>query len=350
MAAVTPPPVGSFLGHYDRDVDIAWIRFAGYEGGTAVSSEKPWGLEERDAETGSVVAVEIWHASERLPNAFLALLPEPTTVSWHEELARRIDDALDWLSIHYWDQPFWMERDVVWTLQRRLTDVLEDVGDGVQVVHNLNTSVGHVDLAVLVDGTTLAVIECKYEPARHRRDFATGRLTQAVVFWDSSGVLEDIRRITAAVDSGDAPIGYAIFFDEGGRFRHREPPPVSSWLDWGFDAANVSVLLTRVDASNVRAAHEWALADASRVTSIVRATTLSPTEIANALDTLAGRDREVLEALLGGATQAEVGRRLGISTARVAQLAKRGRERLAEIGVSPEALGLPSRGRRRRRS
>jgi uncharacterized protein YuzE len=77
MATLSRPSAGHIAGHYDPDVDIAWIRFEGYNGATAVSSEHSWGLEERDPESGKVVAVEIWRASETLPAGFLSLLPEP---------------------------------------------------------------------------------------------------------------------------------------------------------------------------------------------------------------------------------------------------------------------------------
>jgi uncharacterized protein YuzE len=79
MATVSPDSGRRFLGHYDPDVDIAWIRFDGYEGTIARSAERPWGLEERDPQSGEIVALEMWRASERLPAEFLSLLPGPRT-------------------------------------------------------------------------------------------------------------------------------------------------------------------------------------------------------------------------------------------------------------------------------
>jgi len=102
-------------------------------------------------------------------------------------------------------------------LQRTLTTLTAQSGDDARVVHNFATSSGLVDLAVLVGGTARVIIECKYEPARHRSDFVTDRLQQPVVFWDKDGVLQDIRRVASAVAAGDAAVGYAVFFDEGGR-------------------------------------------------------------------------------------------------------------------------------------
>jgi uncharacterized protein YuzE len=77
MATVSPDSGRRFQGHYDPRVDIAWIRFDGYDGRSVVSTEEGWGLEERDPATGEVVALELWRASERLPAELLAMLPAP---------------------------------------------------------------------------------------------------------------------------------------------------------------------------------------------------------------------------------------------------------------------------------
>ena len=77
MATLIPTTAGRFVGHYDPATDIAWIRFDTYDGSRAVSSEEPWGLEERDPDTGEVVALEIWRARQKLPPDFLKLLPPP---------------------------------------------------------------------------------------------------------------------------------------------------------------------------------------------------------------------------------------------------------------------------------
>lgn len=346
MASLSDPPTGYFAGHYDDDVDIVWVRFEAYNGETAVSSAHPWGLEERDSESGQVVAVEIWRASERLPPAFLSLLPRPRTSRTAQAFEQLVDTSLAWLSEHYWDEPFWVERDLAWTLQRRLSDAAEAAGSDVRIVHNFRTSVGHVDLAIVRDDQVVTIIECKYEPARHRRDFVSGRLDQPVVFWDHDGVLEDIRRVTKAVAGGEAAMAYALFVDEGGRFRHRESPPTSRWLDWRGTRGDVAVLLTRVDETNVQSARRWA--DATAAATSASREPLSPSDLAAALDVLVARDREVIEARIAGATQAEVARELSISTARVAQIEQRAKQRLTEMGISVEDLGLPGRRQRGR--
>jgi uncharacterized protein YuzE len=58
--------------HYDPDVDIALISFAD---GRAVGEEHPWGLIERDPNTGRLMGFEIWKASTTLPPELIAALP-----------------------------------------------------------------------------------------------------------------------------------------------------------------------------------------------------------------------------------------------------------------------------------
>jgi uncharacterized protein YuzE len=61
--------------YYDRDADIVWLPTA--ESQHVVSEEVGWGLIDRDAGTNEIVALEIWEASRRLPDAILAALPAP---------------------------------------------------------------------------------------------------------------------------------------------------------------------------------------------------------------------------------------------------------------------------------
>ncbi len=64
-------------GHYDRDADIAWLRFEGYDPEIARGEEVEFGLRETDPATGNIVALEYWKASETLPDDFLQMLPQP---------------------------------------------------------------------------------------------------------------------------------------------------------------------------------------------------------------------------------------------------------------------------------
>jgi len=61
--------------YYDPEADIAWLPTGSSE--DVVSEEVEWGLIDHDAATDEIVAVEIWTASKRLPQAILDALPRP---------------------------------------------------------------------------------------------------------------------------------------------------------------------------------------------------------------------------------------------------------------------------------
>lgn len=73
---------------YDREADIAWLRFDGYDGRTARIEELEWGLRDVDPRTGNVVALEFWQASERLPSELLEHLPAPSPTPLRERPAQ----------------------------------------------------------------------------------------------------------------------------------------------------------------------------------------------------------------------------------------------------------------------
>jgi uncharacterized protein YuzE len=66
-------------GHYDRKADVAWVRFDGWGAERVRVEEMPWGLIERDRDTGAVLGLEYWKASEHLPAELLDALPAPPT-------------------------------------------------------------------------------------------------------------------------------------------------------------------------------------------------------------------------------------------------------------------------------
>lgn len=59
--------------YYTPDGDIAYLRVARHEGRVR-SQREPWGVGDYD-ESGALVGVELWAASERLPQDLLAALP-----------------------------------------------------------------------------------------------------------------------------------------------------------------------------------------------------------------------------------------------------------------------------------
>jgi uncharacterized protein YuzE len=64
------------FAYYDSNADIAWLPTGASE--SVVSEEVEWGLIDHDSVTDEVVAVEIWAASRRLPQAILDALPGPS--------------------------------------------------------------------------------------------------------------------------------------------------------------------------------------------------------------------------------------------------------------------------------
>jgi uncharacterized protein YuzE len=56
---------------YDAEIDIAMICL---EEGHAVSEEHPWGLIDRDRDTGRLMGFEIWRASTVLPPEMIEAL------------------------------------------------------------------------------------------------------------------------------------------------------------------------------------------------------------------------------------------------------------------------------------
>jgi len=64
-------------GHYERKADIAWLRLDGWAPERVSVDERPWGLIERDRETGGILGLEYWNASKRLPVELLEALPTP---------------------------------------------------------------------------------------------------------------------------------------------------------------------------------------------------------------------------------------------------------------------------------
>lgn len=65
----------AMYAYYDREADIAWLPTG--DSKRVVSEEVEWGLIDHDAITDEIVAIEIWAASKRLPQAALDALPRP---------------------------------------------------------------------------------------------------------------------------------------------------------------------------------------------------------------------------------------------------------------------------------
>lgn len=162
------------------------------------------------------------------------------------------DNALQWLQAHYSDYRFFTERDVVWTIQLRICEEIEQAGVPYRVFndHTIHRGV-RADLAIISEDRVEVAAEFKYEPSHSRitnggGDIWHSKLNPSVVFWTGDGsVAKDIHRVREYVKLRNAKAARSVFIDEGGRFRHREPHPGSEWEDWD---NGVSVLLSSVES------------------------------------------------------------------------------------------------------
>ncbi len=153
------------------------------------------------------------------------------------DAAELFEEAIVWLQQNYGNYRFFMERDVVWTVQQWLGSTIETRTLPYRVFHHFplfpgSGKVVDCDLALVrPDGTVAVAAEFKYEPSHERKGRDIWRTKFPVVFWNE-GVGQDIDRIRGFAIQKAADVSYAIFVDEGGFFRHRPPHPGSQWIDW----------------------------------------------------------------------------------------------------------------------
>lgn len=146
------------------------------------------------------------------------------------------EESLDWLRTNYSAYKFFVERDVVWTLQNHLRNEIERNGVGLKVFNDYGILPGDrrkfsADLALIgIDNKIEVAAEFKYEPSHTRHDIPREKLP--VVGWGDEGVAKDIKRIEEFVGSGLVKKAYAILIDEGRYFRPRVAHPNSQWVDW----------------------------------------------------------------------------------------------------------------------
>ncbi len=179
--------------------------------------------------------------------------PKPTPKS--PDVDHCLVAALAVLREGYSRHAFYQERDIVWMLQRFLKRLCPDghrVFNDFPIRHGARRSLS-ADLAIVdITGRPRLVVEVKYEPD-HRRGGPEGdiwptKLNPSVVFWGAEGVCGDVERVRGFVADELADVACSVFVDEGGHFRHREPPPGAKWVDWQVDGDPervVSVLVSR---------------------------------------------------------------------------------------------------------
>lgn len=173
------------------------------------------------------------------------------------EASRVFEESIEWLRQNYPRFRFYVERDIVWTLQLRMSDLIQARAMPYRVFNDYSILPGNrrslcADIAIL-DGQDQVQVaaEFKYEPSHKRTDIWPSKFLPTVVFWGDDGVGKDVKRVHEFVEKGAARAAYAVFIDEGSIFRNRDPYPGSRWMDWtlaGDAFLSVSILWACAEA------------------------------------------------------------------------------------------------------
>lgn len=152
------------------------------------------------------------------------------------EADRITQEAIAWLRKRYDAFRFFVQRDVVWTLQTRLLTLAAASRLDIRVFNDYLMLPGrpraiYADLALLgPDDSVALALEVRYEPSHARPDILRSRLP--LVFWGAE-IVTDVQRVREYERREVAASACSLFVDEGGHFRTRTPPPGSAWHDWG---------------------------------------------------------------------------------------------------------------------
>lgn len=163
--------------------------------------------------------------------------------------------TLKWLKENYFEYTFFLERDVVWTFQNRVQQIILEKNYPLKAFNDYPILPGKrrsisADIAILNESDQVELaIEFKYEPD-HKRGMGQRfniwptKLYPSVVFWGKEGVLKDIERCNEFIEKGVTGMAVSIFIDAGRLFRHRDPHPGTNWIDWDYeDKQKISVLI-----------------------------------------------------------------------------------------------------------
>lgn len=186
------------------------------------------------------------------------------------------DSVMEWLGGEYKNFHFYVERDLVWTIQKELKKRIAAGENGFEVfndypmIQQAGARALSTDLAILRGDQVLLAVEFKFEPTRGGVEFTTmGKKWPVVEFgWhrDGSekcpkgkpvGVHRDIKRVEDfVVDEfcradyqriNRADVAIAVFVDEDGWFQERYKQLLSctdyKWTRW--EGPNVYVLHAR---------------------------------------------------------------------------------------------------------
>jgi hypothetical protein len=152
------------------------------------------------------------------------------------------EQTLEWFGSNYGNYEFFLERDLVWTIQQKLREIIAENSLQFEVFNDFPIKKAQrrsltTDLAILNKRNEVELaIEFKYEPDHQRgvgieKNIWPSKLNPSVVFWGKDGVKKDVERARHYVDQKKAKLAMTIFVDEGGFFRHREPHQGTKWVD-----------------------------------------------------------------------------------------------------------------------
>lgn len=157
--------------------------------------------------------------------------------------------TLEWLKSNYGNYDFFVERDLVWVIQRKLHETISknnlpfEVYNDFPMIKTERRSLT-TDLAILSKQNEVELaIEFKYEPDHQRGTDRNGniwpsKLSPSVVFWGKEGVKKDVEKARKYVGQKRAKVAVTVFVDEGGFFREREPHQNTKWIDWNCGGKN----------------------------------------------------------------------------------------------------------------
>ncbi|MDZ7741196.1 MAG: hypothetical protein U5Q03_05445 [Bacteroidota bacterium] len=140
-----------------------------------------------------------------------------------EEVLAFIRKTEEFIQEFYQRATFYTERDIVWTFQQKLNELITDSYEGIQVFNDYGILKGNrrsisTDIAIAkVESQkpeVLVAIEFKYEPDNNRKDIPSNKFP--VINW--SGYRRDIDRVNQFVNEDKAKIGIAYLFDEGKQY------------------------------------------------------------------------------------------------------------------------------------
>jgi hypothetical protein len=165
--------------------------------------------------------------------------------------------AVDWLGKHYGEHVFYVERDIIFTLQTHMVEQVRSdqlplrVYNDFPMIAGLRRSLS-ADLALVATpgDRVLLAAEFKYEPCHRRLDLLKNKLP--VTVW--SEIVHDTERAQQFIEPGRAKIAYAICIDEGNYLAKRDLSAYGDHLEWAGQPHhdhNIAVHLLRVPSPGV---------------------------------------------------------------------------------------------------